>query len=196
MAIIVNVKKTQTRQQKRQSKSWKNRPKPDNDSECEFEVPNTSPEGACVQFICKNNRFPWWTKVLKLRYWLHFGQKEGSGYYVKWRDTKNDAGIATQHLIRVYSTSDDGKVSLFTLNIYTLKKKIMVQGSHKDLWLKQEFSLLKKLVDEAVQGKNLSESYLLMTGVEVTVGSNDDLVPSDNEEDSDLDDEFYDVISI
>ena len=59
----------------------------------------------------------------------------------------------------------------------------MVQGSHKDLWLKQEFSLLKKLVDEAVQGKNLSESYLLMTGVEVTVGSNDDLVPSDNEED-------------
>ena len=34
-----------------------------------------------------------------------------------------------------------------------------------------------------------------MTGVEVTVGSNDDLVPSDNEEDSDLDDEFDDVIS-
>ena len=50
-------------------------------------------------------------------------------------------------------------------------------------------------MDEAVQGKNLSESYLLMTGVEVTVGSNDDLVPSDNEEDSDLDDEFDDVIS-
>ena len=71
----------------------------------------------------------------------------------------------------------------------------MVQGSHKDLWLKQEFSLLKKLVDEAVQGKNLSESYLLITGVEVTVGSNDDLVPSDNEEDSELDDEFDDVIS-
>ena len=69
----------------------------------------------------------------------------------------------------------------------------MVQGSHKDLWLKQEFSLLKKLVDEAVQGKNLSESHLLMTGVEITVGSNDDL--DDNEEDSDLDDEFDDVIS-
>ena len=36
-----------------------------------------------------------------------------------------------------------------------------------------------------------------MTGVEVTVtvGSNDDLVPSDNEEDSELDDEFDDVIS-
>ena len=155
VAIMVKVKKTQTHQQKQQNKSWKNRPKPDNDSEWEFEVPNMSPEGACVQFICEINRFPWWTKVLKLRYWLHFGQKEGSGYYVKWRDTKNDAGIATQHLIRVYSTSDDGKVSLFTLNVYTLKKKIMVQGSHKDLWLKQEFSLLTKLVDEAVQGKNL-----------------------------------------
>ena len=34
-----------------------------------------------------------------------------------------------------------------------------------------------------------------MTGVEVTVGSNDDLVPSDNEEDSELDDQFHDVIS-
>ena len=185
----------QTRQQKRQSRSWKSRPKPANDSEWEFEVPNVSPEGVCVQFICENNHFPWWTKVLKLRYWLHFGQKEGSGCYVKWRDTKNDARVATQHLIRVYSTSDDGKVSLFTLNVYMLKMKIMVQSSHKDLWLKQEFSLLKKLVDEAVQGKNLSESYLLMTGVAVTVGSNDDLVPSDNEEDSDLDDKFDDVIS-
>ena len=88
-----------------ESRSWKNRPKPANDSEWEFEVPNMSPEGACVQYICVNNRFPWWTKVLKLKYWLHFGRKEGSGYYVKWRDTKNDAGIATQHLIRLYSTS-------------------------------------------------------------------------------------------
>ena len=79
---------------------------------------------------------------------------------MKWKDTKNDARIATQHLIRVYSTSDDGKVSLFTFNVYTLKKKIMVQGSHKDLWLKQEFSLLKKLVDEAVQENNdWSRSY-------------------------------------
>ena len=77
VAIMVKVKKTQSRQQKRQSKCWKNRPKPDNESEWEFEVPNTLPEGACVQFICENNRFPWWTKVLKLRYWLHFGQKEG-----------------------------------------------------------------------------------------------------------------------
>ena len=80
----------------------------------------------------------------------------------------------------MYSTSDDGKVSLFTSNVYTLKKK---------------FRILKKLVDDTVQGKNLSESYLLTTGVEITVGSNDDLVPSDNEEDSDLDHEFDDVIS-
>ena len=53
VAIMVKVKKMQTRQQKRQSKSWKNRPKPGNDSEWEFEVPNTPPEGACVQFICE-----------------------------------------------------------------------------------------------------------------------------------------------
>ena len=71
-------------------------------------------------------------------------------------------------------------------------KKIKVQGSHKDLWLKQEFSLLKELVDEAVQEKNYQK---VMTGVEITVDNKDDLVPSDNEEDSDLDDEFDDVIS-
>ena len=76
VAIMVKVKKTQTRQQKRQSRSWKSRPKRVNDSEWEFEVPNMSPEGACVQFICENNRFPSWTKVLKLRYWLHFGEKK------------------------------------------------------------------------------------------------------------------------
>ena len=77
VAIMVKVKKTQTRQQKRQSKSWKNRPKPDiKDSEWEFEVPNTSPEGACVQFICENNRFPWWIKVLNLGIGCTLGKKK------------------------------------------------------------------------------------------------------------------------
>ena len=36
---------------------------------------------------------------------------------VKWRDTKNRAKVAIQHLIRVVcNDEDDSKVNLFTLN--------------------------------------------------------------------------------
>ena len=77
------------------------------------------------------------------------------------------------------------KVKLFTLNIYIMKKKIMVQRTHREVWLKNEFNLLKKLVDDCVQGKNMAESYFLMTGVKIPVDNNDDLIPSDDEEDPD-----------
>ena len=59
----------------------------------------------------------------------------------------------------------------------------MVQGSHKDLWLKKEFPLLKKLVDDCINGKDLSECYFLVTGVRIELNNNEDLLPSDNEED-------------
>ena len=61
----------------------------------------------------------------------------------------------------------------------------MVQGTHREVWLKNEFYLLKKLVDDCIQGKNMAESYFLMTGVEIPVDNNDDLIPSDDEEDPD-----------
>ena len=90
-----------------------------------------------------------------------------------------------QHLIKVSSTveQEESRVNLFTLNIYCMKKKIMVQGSHKDLWLKKEFPLLKKLVDDCINGKDLSECYFLVTGVRIEFNNNEDLLPSDNEED-------------
>ena len=64
-----------------------------------------------------------------------------------------------QHLIKVSSTveQEEFRVNLFTLNVYCMKKKIMVPGFHKDLWLKKEFPLLKKLVDDCINGKDLSE---------------------------------------
>ena len=104
-----------------------------------------------------------------------------------WKDAKTKAGDTTQHLISISSISENGdvveKVKLFTLNIYIMKKKIMVQGTHREVWLKNEFNLLKKLVDVCVQGKNMAESYFLMTGVKIPVDNNDDLIPSDDEED-------------
>ena len=151
----------------------------------EFEYPVFSPEGACLQFVCSNGRFSSWLKIIKLRYWLHFGQVEHSDYDVKWKDTKTKAGQMLQHLIKVSSTveQEESRVNLFTLNVYCMKKKIMVQGSHKDLWLKKEFPLLRKLVDDCINGKDLSECYFLVTGVRIEFNNNEDLLPSDNEED-------------
>ena len=168
---------------KKQSKSHKL------NEEYEFEHPLHSPEGACLQFVCQNNHFPAWQKGLKLRYWLHFGLKDDSGYFVDWKDTKTKAGGTAQHLISISSISENGdvveNVKLFTLNICIMKKKIMVQGTHREVWLKNEFNLLKKLADDCVQGKNMAESYFLMTGVKIPVDNNDDLIPSDDEEDPD-----------
>ena len=70
----------------------------------EFEYPVFSPEGACLQFVCSNSRFSSWLKIIKLRYWLHFGQVEHSDYDVKWKDTKTKEGQMLQHLIKVSST--------------------------------------------------------------------------------------------
>ena len=125
--------------------------------------------------------------MLKLRYWLDFGNREDSGYLVKWRDTKNRAKVAIQHLNRVVSCNeeDDSKVNLFTLNLYNSKRKIMIQGSHKDVWIKNELQLLKKLVDTYSEDENLSDIYFLASGTKIEV-QNEDLVPSDNEEEEEL----------
>ena len=89
-----------------------------------------------------------------------------------------------QHLIKVSSTveQEESRVNLFTLNVYCMKKKLMVQGSHKDLWLKKESPLLKKLVDDCINGKDLSECYFRVTGVRIEFNNKENLLPSDNEE--------------
>ena len=155
--------------------------------QADFEKTLLSGDDVCYQFICSYQRYPIWFKVLKLRYWLDFGDREDPGYLVKWRDTKNRAKVEIQHLIRVVSCNeeDDSKVNLFTLSLYNLKRKLMIQGSHKDVWVKNEFQLLKKLVDAYSEDENLSDIYFLATGTKIEV-QNEDLVPSDNEEEKEL----------
>ena len=105
---------------------------------------------------------------MKLRYWLDFGSGDGYGYFVKWRDTKNNCGEVTHHLIRVPASQDDNdKVQLFTLNLYNLKKKIMIQGLHKEQWKDRESHILKTLVDDCNHNKDLSESYIVIIGVRI-----------------------------
>ena len=38
----------------------------------------------------------------------------------------------------------------------------MIQGSHKDVWVKNEFQLLKKPVDAYSEDENLSDIYFLV----------------------------------
>ena len=61
----------------------------------------------------------------------------------------------------------------------------MIQGSHKDVWAKNEFQLQKKLVDAYFEDENLSDIYVLATGTKIEV-QNEDLVPSDNEKEEEL----------
>ena len=118
---------------------------------------------------------------MKLRYWLDFGSRDGSAYFVKWRDTKNNRGEVIHHLIQVFASQDDNdKVQLFTLNLYNLKKKIMIQGSHIEQWKDREFDILKTLVDDCIHNKDLSESYFVITGVRINIECSDELDPSDN----------------
>ena len=76
-------------------------------SNSQFEVPVLSPEGIFYQFICANDHYHAWVKVMKLRYWLDFGSRDGSGYFVKWRDMKSNRGEVTHHLIQVFASQDD-----------------------------------------------------------------------------------------
>ena len=98
---------------------------------------------------------------MKLRYWLDFGSKDDSGYFVKWRDKKNNRGEVNHHYIVFTSQDDSDKVQLFTLNLYNLKKKIMIQGSHKELWKDREFDILKTLVDDCIHSKIYQKATLL-----------------------------------
>ena len=98
---------------------------------------------------------------MKLRYWLDDGSRDGSGYLVKWRDTKNNRGEVIHNLIQVFASQDHkDKVQLFTLKLYNLSKKIMIQGSHKELWKDREFDILKTLVDDCIRRKKFIRKLL------------------------------------
>ena len=58
----------------------------------------------------------------------------------------------------------------------------MIQGSHTELWKDREFDILKALVDDCIQNKDLSESYFVITRVRINIKCSDELDPSDNEE--------------
>ena len=70
---------------------------------------------------------------------------------------------------------------LFALTLFNTNRKIMIQGNHRELWVEREFPLLKDLVSETSQGKDLMMLCKEATGTSMDHVSFDDLDESDSE---------------
>ena len=83
---------------------------------------------------------------------------------------------------------DDGEISnLFTITTFDTKQKIMVQGSHKDLWLKTDFPVLKEVVSElqkSTDHSDLAALYSKVVGYDIEI-TDQDMILSDNENEDD-----------
>ena len=75
----------------------------------------------------------------------------------------------------------------FALTLFNTNKKIMIQGNHRELWVEREFPLLKGLVSETSQGKDLMMLCKEATGTSMNHVSFDDLDKSDSDDNDQTD---------
>ena len=85
-----------------------------------------------------------------------------------------------QNLITTVMTS-------FRTNAIQHNRKIMIQENHRELWVEREFPLLKDLVSETSQGKDLMMLYKEAAGTSMDHVSFDDLDESDSEDNDQTD---------
>ena len=117
---------------------------------------------------------------MKVRYWIDFGSREE--FNVKWDCTTNNNGKINQRLIRVARLGDSVESLLFAVTCMETNCKIMVQGNHKDLWVENEFPLLKKIVvGLREEADNISEIYKKSASLDLDL-SDDDLIVSEDED--------------
>ena len=153
------------------------------------ETPSTSTAGACYTFICENEHFLLWSKVIKLRYWIYLGSTEKCD--VSWVNSRNKSGAILKSLIRVMpdlqQSDNNCNALLFALTLFNTNRKIMIQGNHRELWVERKFSLSKDLVSETSQGKDLMMLCKEATGTSMVHVSFDDLDESDSEDNDQTD---------
>ena len=117
---------------------------------------------------------------MKVRYWIDFGSREE--FNVKWDCTTNNNGTINQTLIQVARVDNSVESLLFAVTCIETNCKIMIQGNHKDLWVDNEFPILKKIFVEIWKGAdNISEIYKKSAGLDLDL-SDDDLVLSEDED--------------
>ena len=78
---------------------------------------------------------------------------ESDKYDVNWRDFRCNAGHGevVEHLVKVFEFAGDEKNQIFTITMYKRLKKVMIQGTHRDLWKKVEFPLLFRVVNAVIR---------------------------------------------
>lgn len=151
-------------------------------SEDNLETPKSSESGVVYTFLVSDQRLDAWIKALKIRYWLDFGATDT--YRVEWIDVKDASGLKiVEHIVKVFSTdADETEINLYTITVYLTKRKIMVQGNFRDLWVDQEFKFLAPLVTGLLQGDKLaSDVYHELTGSKLSF-TVDNLILSDSDD--------------
>ena len=117
-------------------------------------------------------------KAIKLRYWIDLGVREE--FNVKWDSGTNDNGTVTKRLVRVFRVDESEEALLFAVTCFDTNCKIMVQGNHRDLWVENEFPILKKIViGLRDQVEDLSELYKESTGSELEISVDDPVLSED-----------------
>ena len=80
-----------------------------------------------------------------------------------------DGGSQRTYIINI-SRVDGGEISnLFTITTFDTKQKVMVQGSHKDLWLKQTSKYSKRLYLNFKKSTDHSDLAALLAKQLVTI---------------------------
>ena len=142
-------------------------------------VPKSSKDGVAYTFAVDRPTFNLWVKAIKLRYWIDLGVREE--FNVKWDSDTNNNGTVTKRLVRVFRVDESEEALLFAVTCFDTNCKIMVQGNHRDLWVENEFPILKKIViGLRDQVEDISELYKESAGLELQI-SVDDLVLSEYE---------------
>ena len=109
---------------------------------------------------------------MKVRYWIDFGSREE--FIVKWDCAMNNIGTINQRLIRVARLDDSVESLLFAVTCIETNCKTVVQGNHKDLWVENEFPILKKKLI-------IYPKFTKSAGLDLDL-SDDDLVLSEDED--------------
>ena len=142
-------------------------------------VPKSSKYEVVYTFVVDRPTCNLWVKAIKLRHWIDLGVREELN--LKWDSDTNDNGIITKRLVPFIRADQSEKALPFAMTCFNTNCKVMVQGNHRDIWVENEFPVLKKIViglrDQVV---DLSELYKEPAGSELEI-SVYDLVFSEDE---------------
>ena len=152
----------------------------------EHETPAKSTAGACFKLICENEHFQLWSKVIELNYRIDLGCTVK--YDVPGVNSRNKSVAILKSLIQIsmpnlQQIDNNCNDLFFALMLFNTNRKIMIQRNHGELWVEKEFPLLRDLVSETSQGKDLMMFHKQATGTSMDHVSFDHLDESESDDD-------------